>query len=432
VSTMALFVAVLLTRTATIADTSSSAVASSDGEASASPANILRVRSALKGTLVVSRAPAVTLLTPDRVTSDSLWRVRIEPELHPFSWGVAFAAYEQRIRLASSAAALANAALPQVDAEGPFRLVALEGSLASGPSFSYWHEVDRLGVTLQLPKLEITAGRQPIGWGRGVLFSAVDVFAPFSPLEIDREWRRGVDAVHADAQLSSWLSIDAVAVGARTLKGSAYAARLRGYLGSFDAELAGGYRADDWFGAATISAAVFDAEVHGEVAFFRLGTPWLRRGIFDDDRNALKAVLGGSYVFQVGDGLRLVGEYAYSGFGVSFPVSASELALDEAFRDRLMRGDFQLLGRHALALVASYTFSPSVSGAFQWIQDPVDGSGVIAPNLAWDLAESVSLVGAAYLGYGPGISGVQIGSQFGTTPLSVLVQLRVYDQREPF
>ena len=36
-----------------------------------------------------------------------------------------------------------------------------------------------------------------------MLFGAVDLFSPFSPLEADREWRRGVDAIRADVKLAT-------------------------------------------------------------------------------------------------------------------------------------------------------------------------------------------------------------------------------------
>jgi hypothetical protein len=54
-----------------------------------------------------------------------------------------------------------------------------------------------------------SAGRR-FGWRRGVLFTAVDLFAPFSPLEADREWRAGVDAVRTDIKLTERSSIDLV------------------------------------------------------------------------------------------------------------------------------------------------------------------------------------------------------------------------------
>jgi hypothetical protein len=51
------------------------------------------------------------------------------------------------------------------------------------------HEIDRANAQVHLRRADLTIGRQAIGWGRGVMFTSVDLFAPFSPLEVDREWR---------------------------------------------------------------------------------------------------------------------------------------------------------------------------------------------------------------------------------------------------
>ena len=57
----------------------------------------------------------------------------------------------------------------------------------------------------------------------------------------------------------------------------------------------------------------------------------------------LKALLGGSYAWDTQGGLLLVGEYHFSGFGVS---DIAELAA-APYLARLTRGDAQILGRHA-------------------------------------------------------------------------------------
>ncbi len=391
--------------------------------------NLFELRSALKGTFLMTRARETSVLQPDLVTAASLWRARFEPRVLPADWVTVFAAYEQRVRLASDTAALTAPGLPPADARGYFRVVALEGPLSQSPDYSYWHELDRLAVSFHLPRTELTVGRQALGWGRGLFFGAVDVFAPFTPLEVDREWRRGVDAARAEVQLGQKASVEAVAVFDQQLDGSAFMGRARGFLGPVDAELIGGWRARDVIAGLAASAAVLDAEVHGELAAFVLPDPWRWGGTFGNDRVVMKAVLGASYQFAVGDGLRVALEYHYNGFGLSFPVSALEVATDDAFRLRLARGDLQILSRHLAAASVGYTFGLTLTGSLAVMVDPADGSGVVAPALNWDLADNVSLVGTGYAGWGKLPEGLTLRSQLGATPLTVLVQLRVYDQR---
>lgn len=402
------------------------AAAAQAAEESDRPAEL---HSSLKGTFLLTRAREVGLLSPDEVGVASLWRLRFEPKARISSWLTVSGAWEQRVRVASSATALASPGLPPGEEEAPWRVVPLAGAAASGSTWAYWHEIDRLAVALHLPWVELTVGRQALGWGRGVLFGAIDLFAPFTPLEVDREFRRGVDAVRAEVRLGPKASLDAVGVFGDALDKSAVAGRLRGYLGPVDAELVGGWRARDWFAGLAASASVFDAELHGELAAFVLPEDWQWGSTFGNRRVLLKAVVGASYQFPVGEGLRAIVEYHYNGFGLAFPVSVLELAADPAVATRLARGDFQTLGRHLLALGASYTFELTLGASLQALVDPSDGSGLLAPSLTWDVAENVTLVAGGYVGWGRLPEDFVLRSQLGATPVTVLIQLRVYDLR---
>jgi hypothetical protein len=232
----------------------------------------------------------------------------------------------------------------------------LDWRLASSPNAEWRIEVDRAAVHASAGAANLTIGRQAIGWGRGVLFSAVDLFAPFTPLEADREWRRGVDAVRADVKLADRISVDSVGAFGHDLDHSIVAARLRGYAGKADVELVGGRRARDVFGGATTSAAIGNAEMHAELAVFR--TPAVPASIaFAADRTVVKAVVGGSYRVPIGSGVLVYGEYHYSGFGATSAAGILPLLADPAFEERYLRGDTQILGRHALAALASYRLS---------------------------------------------------------------------------
>ena len=145
-----------------------------------------------------------------------LGRVRVDSRLQLGTNVDLTAAYEHRVRrLSTSRAASAVSVLP-AEAPPPYRLAALDWQVARSDTAAWHHEIDRAAAHIRGGAADITIGRQAIGWGRGVVFGAVDLFAPFSPLEIDREWRRGIDAVHADVRLSDRASTDGVvALGRR-------------------------------------------------------------------------------------------------------------------------------------------------------------------------------------------------------------------------
>ncbi len=402
--------------------------------AAASPANgeeggaEFELRSALKVTGLATRSADDPLLFPETVGAASLWRLRFEPEARLGSWLVVTAAYEQRLEVATSGGALSGAVFLPPTAPAPYRISQLDWPMATAQGLTWYQEIDRAAVSVHEAFVDLTIGRQAIGWGRGILFGAIDIFAPFSPLEVDREWRRGVDAARAEVRLGARFSAEAVAAFGETWSDSALAGRVRGYAGPIDVEIVGGKRAEDSFVGAATSASVGGAEVHGELAFFYLPESWFEPGTFGNDRLIAKAVLGASYTFNVGDGLHLIGEYHYSGFGAE-PSDLTAALTNPDFQARYLRGDTQILGRQALALVLSYPLGITGSATLQWLQDPVDGSGIVAPAVSVDLGENVSLLGGLYVGYGKAPQGLMLRSQFGTLPVAGLMQIRIYDSR---
>jgi hypothetical protein len=398
------------------------ALASAQAEPAASdPA--LTWRYSLKSSALLSRLPDDAILFPDRNTATGFWRFRLEPAVHITDEVNVEVAVEQRLRVFSSEAG-AGGVLP-AEAAAPFRLRQLDWQLASPVNAEWRIEVDRAAVHARAGNVNLTVGRQAIGWGRGALFGAVDLFSPFTPLEADREWRRGVDAVRGDIKLADRVSVDAVGAFGTDVDHSVVAARLRGYAGKADVELVGGRRARDAFAGATMSAAVGDAELHGELAMFRTpavpGSP-----NFGSDRSIVKAVAGGSYRVPVGNGVLAYVEYHYSGFGAQSADAIVPLLADPAFQERYLRGDTQILGRHAIAVLGSYEVSPELSYALEWLQSPVDGSGVVVPSATLTFGDHVSVGLNGYVPYGRQPVGAAFGSVFGASPLAAFVQLRVY------
>ena len=146
-----------------------------------------------------------TTVMPESDEATNLWRLRLgfaadAPAAH------AELAYEHRTR--SAPAGLDTLGVLALDASAPFRLAELDDAIIEEGTYTYRHELDRAFVALRNDRAEVTVGRQAVGWGRGALYGAVDVFSPFAPLEVDREWRRGVDALRVDVRSSGHGSLE--------------------------------------------------------------------------------------------------------------------------------------------------------------------------------------------------------------------------------
>lgn len=392
----------------------------SDGERSAA------LRTTLKASLVASRAPDDPALAPEPESLASLWRLRLEAEGRPGAAVTAGVAWEHRVRVSSQGANLLGAGVLPPESPPFYRVRPLDWSLVDVPGAAWRHEIDRAFVAWHAPGAEVTLGRQAVGLGRGVLFGAVDVFAPFSPLEADREWRRGVDALRADVKLADRWSLDAAAAFGETADGSAAVARLRGYAGEVDAELVLGWRARDLLAGLVGSAAVGDAEVHGEAAVYR--TPEPVPGAFGGTGRAVpKAVVGASWRIPAGQGIPVFLEWHWSGFGLPAPAGTVAALADPAFQERVLRGDTQILGRQVAALLASYEAGPELTLSLLALASTRDASGVAAPGVTLRLGDRVTVQATLYLPWGARPVGLELRSDYGAVPLSAFVQAAVYD-----
>ena len=380
-----------------------------------------------KLTSLAADAPSDPFLYPDGFSRTTLTRLRLGLDVHHNDWLDSEFAYEQRARWLSGGSGLgAGSGVLPAEAEAPFRLAQLDWEITADDDSSYRHEIDR-GLLAWHPDWgDVTIGRQAIGLGRGVLFGAVDVFSPFAPLEVDREWRRGVDAFRAEYRLSTTSSAECIAAFGESWEQSALLGRFRGYLGDIDGSLIVGKRAEDFMVGATFSAIVAQAEVHGELAVFDTPEAQPDGTLWGGDHLATKAVLGSSYTFDIGNGLTLLGEYHYSDFAVEDTEDALLRLQDREFQQRFLRGDTQILGRQALATQLSYSFNEAVSGGILVLTNPTDGSGVLSPSLRLDLDRNVTLLTNAFVPWGAEPENGQFRSEYGASATSLFVQAAVY------
>jgi hypothetical protein len=390
----------------------------------------LSLKSSLKADW--EESPVVPGSSANSTSASTFWRLRLEPEWKINAVFKAGAAWDMRGLVAQPAQ---NSALLPSTAPGFFR-VAPAGSVTTQNGLTLEQELDRAWVTYQPEAGNFTLGRQAIGWGRGVLFSAVDVFAPFSPLEADQEWRRGVDALRADVKLTDRISFDLVAApGANplvagapvTLDDSALAGRLRGDLGGWDAELIAGRRGTDRLAGFTTSLPLGDLEIHGEGVVFLTPGDIPDAGMWSNPNLVPKALIGASNHFALGQGLTVAAEYHYSGFGVADVRTLPQRLSQPSYLTRYTRGDSQIPGKQAFALQGVYTVNELWTAGLNVLQSATDSSGALAPSLTWNFAENVTLLAYGLWAYGsPAAAGIP-QSQFGGGAPTWMVQIRIYD-----
>ena len=92
----------------------------------------------------------------------------------------------------------------------PGRSLDLETTLVDEDHLRVWHDLDRLAVTIYSDVVDLTIGRQAITWGISNLFPIADLWAQFSPFELDTEEKPGLDAIRALMYPAEGVELDAV------------------------------------------------------------------------------------------------------------------------------------------------------------------------------------------------------------------------------
>jgi len=278
-----------------------------------------------------------------------------------------------------------------------------------------WHDIDRLSLTWYTGFADITAGRQAITWGISNVYPVADLWAQFSPFELDTEEKPGVDAVRLLKYPSGNLELDAVIADRGSSRN--FSAGLRASLSLPWADLyaGGGKFWREAIGLIGISAPMGSYKLRAEGAL-----PY----DLDVEDFRLPRVTAG--VDWLGGSIMLSAEYNFNGIGAT----KAEDYLSVLEDPRYGQGETYFLGRHNLGALASWTpgndrLSLTLSSLMN-LQDP---SAAFVPNLTYDFGQNTRLSAGALLSFGdiPTFDpDPQLSSEFGTYGDFVFTMLSVY------
>jgi hypothetical protein len=300
------------------------------------------------------------------------------------------------------------------------RLLDLEATVVRGEDVEVVMELDRLSLTWQRREFRLVVGRQAITWGVNFFWPVLDLFAPFAPERIDREYKPGVDAVRLTVPLGPLSEVEAVAAGqGESIEDDgSVAALVRLHAGPADVGAMGGRFHRDLVVGAFVTASVRGTGLRAEVAFTESGDP--------DD-----AAIGRSSFWRASAGLdrqltpslTLTAEAYWNGFGAEDPSGYRRVAA----ADRVQRGEVTSLGQYYAGLSLAWQAHPLVSVTGTVLVNLGDPSALLLPYLDWSLADNLSLLLGALVGLGPGLDRAGTpGSEYGAVPATFYVALRAY------
>jgi hypothetical protein len=271
--------------------------------------------------------------------------------------------------------------------------------------------LDRLAVSYTSEKVVMKFGRQAISWGNGLIYTAMDIFNPFDPAAVDKEYKTGDDMLYGQYLRGNGDDLQGVAVFRRnTVTGDveadvgSLAFKYHGLIGSgeYDALLARHY-GDTLVGAGgnvSLGGAVWRGDL-------------VLTATDEDTVASLVTNLTYSWTWG-GKNISGVAEYFYNGFGQGDGCYSFDcLEQNPALLARLARGELFTLGRNYAALSALIEVNPLflvTPNVFVNLGDPSALFQVVFEN---DLRENMVLLSSINLPLGAD------GTEFGGLPTEI-------------
>ncbi len=305
-----------------------------------------------------------------------------------------------------------------------YRGVDLRWDAPENEQFRFTGEIDRLNAAFFLPGADITIGRQALSFGKAFFWNPLDVFLPFSPAQLDRDYKPGVDALSIEIPQGDFSGIGLFGVlGSEDNKsspswdGSSLLARYFTTVKGTDISVQAGKVFAGYHVGAGASGEVGKIELRGEASYFRN----------DNDITITKSyasmVLGTGYRFD--NSLHLQMEYFYNGAGSKDPNAALV---------RLGQGLTTNLSKNILGSSASYEFTPLMTGRVAIINSLDDGSFFIQPDITYSASdESEFLVSVAInkgdrptINTGTNAGSTLLRSEYGSYPNTLYFQYKLF------
>ncbi|MFW6372125.1 MAG: hypothetical protein ACOC3W_00365 [Thermodesulfobacteriota bacterium] len=281
------------------------------------------------------------------------------------------------------------------------RLLDLTETLGQDDGHILYHRLDRLVLTMQPKWGTVRLGRQALTWGNGMLFNPMDLFNPFAPTDVDRDYKIGDDMAVAQFSLKELGEFQVLYVPRRNpasgdveWDSSAAAGKFHFFHGSreFDLMIARNYE-NLVFGAGALGYL-------GSTAWRISGTWTFLPEESETDRYlSLVANLDYSWVWWERNWYGFL-EFFYNGLGEN---DYTEALGDPDLIRALDRGEIFTLGRIYLAGHVNLEVHPLVNLLLTGILNFTDPSLVLQPRGVWSVTQDLDLmVGATLFIGGPG------------------------------
>ncbi|MCB0353796.1 MAG: hypothetical protein KDD64_09735 [Bdellovibrionales bacterium] len=278
------------------------------------------------------------------------------------------------------------------------RFFDLSHQSTSDDQFEMFHRIDRAELGYYGDQFVSRIGRQTFSAGNGLAFQVLDLLNPFSPTEIDKDYKTGEDLFYTEYLLGQENRIETVVAPGRDLRGnvsheeSSYAVVVHSSTsdGSSDFQFLAAEHYRDWNFGLGSSTDVSESVLRVDLLFTR-GK--------EEDTDWSTSLVGNIDTSWTVFGLNAYSylEYYRNGFGIA---NKRYREADEALLTRLDRGEIFVLGRDLVSLGGRLEISPLWSLFVNQILSVNDGSQIHQTRAEYNLAQDMLLLIGATIPFG--------------------------------
>ena len=282
------------------------------------------------------------------------------------------------------------------------RLFRLTHKLTEEENYLVYHRLDRLNLTCTLDWVTMRFGRQALTWGDGMLFNPMDLFNPFAPTSVQRDYKIGDDMIllqfptgEAEIQLLYLPRRDPDTEDLQDDQ-SSYALKYHTPSASFELDLMAARHYDDDIVGLGATGYLYDAA-------WRINATYTRISEESGQDDFMQIVTHMDYAWMwAGKNVYGLLEFYYNGLGRNGDYD--HITTDSSLIKRLERGELYTIGRYYLAGQVRIELHPLVKLDTMVIINVYDSSGVLQPQVLWDVTSAIQVIVGAQGNWGHGDS----------------------------
>ncbi|MFC1877727.1 hypothetical protein ACFL2E_10730 [Thermodesulfobacteriota bacterium] len=282
------------------------------------------------------------------------------------------------------------------------RFFNLTRQITEEENYLVYHRLDRLNLTCTLDWGTMRIGRQALTWGDGMLFNPMDLFNPFKPTTVQRDYKTGDDMIYlqfptgeAEIQLL-YLPRRDPDTGDLQSDQSSYALKYHTPAGFFELDLMAARHYDDDIVGMGATGYLRDAA-------WRINTTYTRISEESSQDDFIQIVANMDYAWMwAGKNVYGLLEFYYNGLGRNG--NYDHIITDSSLMKRLERGELYTIGRYYLAGQVQIELHPLVKLDTLAIVNLYDASGILQPQALWDITSNIQVIVGAQGHWGGGNS----------------------------